>query len=280
MKKLGDACRMAALTSDSISPPSDTDARVLVLMYHRVGMSGNAWELRYGIPPRLFAEHLDAIESHGYRVISARAIFDWLAGGPPLPCHSVVITFDDGYQELHTHAAPLLAVRGWPYTIFLVADLIGGEDTWTRHENPARRTHRLLNMQEISDMIAMGADFQSHSLRHRSLIDLDDTELQHDLVRSKTILEDMLRSPVEYLAYPFGHADARIQAAAEAAGYCGAFSTQPGFNRVTVDRYRIRRLDIAGNDSTGALIRKLRFGTNDGSVFLPLKYYVARLRGR
>lgn len=276
-------CDMTPPTPNIISHPLSNDARearVLVLMYHRVGPSDNAWELRYCISPELFAKHLHAIESQGYRPISARTMFEWLEGGALPSPRSVVITFDDGFQELHTHAAPLLAARGWPYTVFLVADLIGKEDAWTQQENPAGRCHRLLDAREISDMMQMGASFQSHSLRHSSLVALDDAALHDDLVKSRCVLEDLLGHPVEFLAYPFGHVDARVQAAACTAGYRGAFSTQPGFNRASVDRYRIRRLDIAGDDGPGTLIRKMRFGTNDGGIFRSAKYYLSRLRGR
>ncbi len=256
---------------------SPSATRVLVLMYHRIGASANAWELRYGISPALFARHLDALERAGYRPISAAALFDWFDGGATPPSGSFVLTFDDGFQGLYTHAAPLLAARRWPYTVFLVSELIGREDEWTRSENPGRRCHRLLDAREIAEMQNMGASFQSHSLRHRSLPTLDDESLRADLRDSRIQLQRLLDAPVDFIAYPFGHTDERVQDAARAAGYRGGFSTRPGFNRISVDRYQIRRLDIAGSDSPAALLRKMRFGTNDGRITRSLRYYASRL---
>lgn len=268
---------MTQTSSDTGSSGRGAEIRVPVLMYHRIGPSENAFELRYGISAARFAAHMDALAGAGYRAIAAADLLAWLDGGAAPPPGSFVLSFDDGFQGLHPHAAPLLAARAWPYTVFLVADLIGKEDEWTRRENPAGRCHGLLDAREIAEMKGMGASFQSHSLAHRSLVTLDDATLLDDLVRARERLQDLLDDPVDYLAYPFGHTDARVQAAARQAGYKAGFSTQPGFNRRDVDRYRIRRLDIAGDDSPAVLLRKMRFGSNDGRITQSFKYYLSRL---
>ena len=259
-------------------PPATDDAtRVLVLMYHRLGAGENAWERRYSIAPALFARHLEALATAGYRAIAADALFAWLEGGKAPPPKSFVMTFDDGFKALASDAAPLLAARGWPYTVFLVSDLIGGVDEWTRTSNPSGRCYPLLDLYDIREMQKTGATFHSHTRRHRSLVTLDDDALADELRASRSRLQDLLASPVDYVAYPFGHTDARVEAAAREAGYRGGYSTQPGFNRRSVDRFRIRRLDIAGDDTPAMLLRKMRFGSNDGTLTHSVKYYLSRL---
>lgn len=255
-------------------------ARVPVLMYHRVGTAHNAWEARYAIAPTAFAAHMRTLANAGYRAVPADALADWLDGGPPLPAGACVITFDDGFRGVREHALPVLERLGWCFTVFLVSDLIGGSDLWTRDANPSGTTYPLLDASEIRDMQRRGASFHSHTRNHRSLPTLNDAELFAELDGSRSALGELLGHEVRYLAYPFGHVDARVEAAARLVGYLAGFSTQPGFNRADVNRFRIRRLDIRGTDSPAMLLRKIHLGSNDGSLAHVTRYYLGRLAGR
>jgi len=254
--------------------------RVPVLMYHRVGDASNGWEARYAISATNFAAHMRAIARKGYRAVTADDLIAWLGGGPALPAGAIVITFDDGFRGVRDHAVPVLEKLGWPFTVFLVSDLIGADDAWTRDSNPAGRTHPLLNAEEIRDMQLRGGRFYSHTRSHASLPTLDDRQLADQLIGSREALASLLGHDVPYVAYPFGHLDERVVAATRAAGYRAAFSTQPGFNRQDVNPYRIRRLDVFGTDTPRVLLRKIRFGSNDGSLHHVARYYVERLKSR
>jgi peptidoglycan/xylan/chitin deacetylase (PgdA/CDA1 family) len=249
---------------------------VIVLMYHRVGESRNAWEARYAIGALRFEAHMLALERAGLRAVPAAALVEWLEGGEPLPAGSFVLTFDDGFRGVKDHAAPILQRLGWPFTVFLVSDLIGDEDRWTRNSNPDGNTYPLLAADEIRAMQRAGVDFQSHTRSHASLPGLDDEQLAAELSDSKHALQDLLDRPVDCLAYPFGHVDERVARATRAAGYRAAFSTQPGFNRHDVDRLRIRRIDVCGTDTATILLRKVRLGTNDGRLLNMARYYLGR----
>ena len=253
---------------------------VIALMYHRVGSPRNAWEARYAIGPARFEAHMRALARRGFCSVSLDTLSDWLEGGAPLPAGALVLTFDDGFRDVREHALPVLERLRWPFTVFLVSDLIGGRDVWTRASNPDGATYALLSKEEILDMQRRGVSFHSHSCSHASLPGLDDDRLQHELVESRAALQRLLDRPVEYLAYPFGHVDDRVVAAARGAGYRGAFSTQPGFNRSDVDRFRIRRIDVYGTDTASMLLRKVRLGTNDGSFSNLARYYLGRVKTR
>jgi peptidoglycan/xylan/chitin deacetylase (PgdA/CDA1 family) len=255
-------------------------ARVPVLMYHRVGPAHNAWEARYAITPETFAQHMQALRRARHHAVTVDALVDWLEGGPSLPPGAIVVTFDDGFRGVHDHALPVMESLGWPFTVFLVADLIGRDDAWTRHENPAGVTYPLLDADEIADMQRRGVAFHSHTLNHPSLPTLDDAALAEQLGGSRVRLSQLLGREVRYLAYPFGHVDDRVEAATRAAGYRAAFSTRSGFNRRDVERFRIRRLDVYGTDTVAMLLRKVRFGSNDGSLTQAATYYVSRVTSR
>jgi len=73
--------------------------------------------------------------------------------------------------------------------------------------------------------------------------------------------------------------DGRVEHATRAAGYRAAFSTLSGFNRQDVNRFCIRRLDIFGTDTPRGLLRKVRLGSNDGSLFGQWRYFVTPTPG-
>lgn len=255
-------------------------SRVPVLMYHRVGEAGNAWEARYAISAANFAAHMRALAGAGWHPVDIDALVAWLEGGPALPEGAFLLTFDDGFRGVREHALPVLERMNWPFTVFLVSDLIGGEDVWTRGSNPSGRTYPLLDAGEIRDMQGRGCSFHSHTRAHASLPTLSDAELADQLAGSREALSRLLGRDVDYLAYPYGHVDERVEAATRAAGYRAAFSTQPGFNRGDVNRLRIRRLDIFGTDTPAMLLRKIRLGSNEGGIGHVVRYYLARLASR
>lgn len=255
-------------------------ARIPVLMYHRVGDAHNAWEGKYAISGDSFARHMRALASNGLRAIAVDALVDWLEGGAGLPNGSFLLTFDDGFQGVRDHALPLLEGLRWPCAVFLVSDLIGDADVWTRAANPNGTTYPLLDAPEILDMQERGASFHSHTRTHPSLPALDAERLADELAGSRAKLGGLLGREVRYLAYPYGHVDGRVETAARAAGYRAAFSTQPGFNRRDVNRFRIRRIDVFGTDTAAMLLRKICLGSNDGSLGHWKRYYLSRVTDR
>jgi peptidoglycan/xylan/chitin deacetylase (PgdA/CDA1 family) len=255
-------------------------ARVPVLMYHRVGRSRNDWESRYCISPQGFAGHMRELADRDMSPCTLEEFFSWLDGKRELPKGSFLLTFDDGFLGVYEHAAPVLRELGWPATVFLVSGLIGARDEWCRGRNPSGAAHPLLAPEHIAAMQDMGFCFHSHTRLHPDLTTLSDDDLAAELKDSCRELENLLGTRVTCLAYPYGRYDDRVLAAARAAGYQAAFSTQPGFNRRGVDPFRIRRLDVFGTDTPAMLFRKVFFGSNDGSWSQPLRYYANRVAQR
>lgn len=254
--------------------------RVVVLMYHRIGEAHNAWERKYCVSPAGFAAQMHALARRGMKAAPIEHFIAWSEGKEHLPDGSFLLTFDDGFHGVYEYALPVLKALDWPATIFLVSSLIGSQDEWCRNENPSNQTYPLLGLSEIEAMIAAGFSFHSHTRHHKRLPTLRDAELEEQLVGSRQELANLLGTPIDYLAYPYGLHDARVVEAARVAGYKAAFSTQPGFNRPDQDRYRLRRLDVFGTDTVTLLLRKIKFGSNDGSLAYAARYYFDRCKSR
>jgi len=103
--------------------------RLTVLAYHRVadardpGLRGFAGNV--SASPAAFAEQMDWLARH-FEVVSLEDVLAWLDGDAELPDRPALITFDDGYRDNLEIAAPLLAERGLPATLFLTTDPTDG----------------------------------------------------------------------------------------------------------------------------------------------------------
>jgi peptidoglycan/xylan/chitin deacetylase (PgdA/CDA1 family) len=130
---------------------------------------------------------------------------------------SVVLTFDDGFEDVHTEVLPLLAARGMKATVFPIAAQIGG--AW--HGDVFGGT-RHASKQQLREMADLGIEIGSHTLTHADLTMLGDAALRRELRESKRILEDAVGGPVTSLSFPYGSFDARVWRHAVEAGYrCG-----------------------------------------------------------
>jgi len=96
--------------------------RITALAYHRianveaadlVGYRGNV-----SASPEAFAQQLDWLADR-FTVVSLDSVLAWMEGETDLPSRPAVMTFDDGYADNLEVAAPLLAERGMPATLFL-----------------------------------------------------------------------------------------------------------------------------------------------------------------
>jgi peptidoglycan/xylan/chitin deacetylase (PgdA/CDA1 family) len=91
-------------------------SRVPILTFHRVNDDDDPF--MPSLPTAVFAGQMAHIARH-YRVLTAEDLAARLQGGR-VPRNALAITFDDGYRDNLTHAAPILKRLGLPATIFLV----------------------------------------------------------------------------------------------------------------------------------------------------------------
>lgn len=124
--------------------------RLVVLCYHGVVADDHAeapYQYRNTVGASEFAAQLDVLARH-HQVVSAGDVLAWVDGAAALPHHAVLITFDDGYRNNLTVAAPILQQRGMTALFSVSTDCIGSEQmlwpmevdlrlgTWTRDRIP------------------------------------------------------------------------------------------------------------------------------------------------
>jgi peptidoglycan/xylan/chitin deacetylase (PgdA/CDA1 family) len=229
--------------SRTVNPATDLLNNCRILMYHAVGtdVPGDIQQL-YNMPLEIFRlqiEHLAYVQqSTSCYVRDLNNAVETSSG--------IVITFDDGYRDNFTVAAPLLIKYGLPFTVFVAPKLILDGDT------------RYLSIATLKELALLpGVTIGSHGYSHRRLTDLDDEELRNELHASRAWLEDAIQKSVVTMSYPHGAVNERVTTFVAAAGFEVAASSKFGAFNSVCDRLWLPRTDIWAKDGLNRFKSKL-----------------------
>jgi len=95
-----------------------------ILTYHRVNDHRDPFFA--ALSTHVFERQVQYLARH-YVVLSVEELAERMAAGA-VPRNAAAITFDDGYRDTLTHAAPILARHGLPATVFLATGFIGSTE--------------------------------------------------------------------------------------------------------------------------------------------------------
>lgn len=249
-----------------------------ILMYHMVSDPNTKADRRFAIPPARFESHLRGLAKRGCRFVSLDQIAEFLAGNGKLPESAIAVTLDDGYEDNYRHAFPILSKYQVPASIFLVSDLMGGSNRWMHGRGYSHRP--LMTWEQARELQRHGMHLGAHTANHVRLPELDQSTAHREISECKIRIEQELGRPVPHFAYPYGLFNKGIRELVRQCGFRTACSTKPGPNRAATDLFALRRIEVTGTDSLAQLVRKIRFGTNDPSLGVPIRYYWSRLRSR
>lgn len=227
---------------------------VPVLGYHSIAETN----LDLSTPPHMFAIQIHYLHAHGYHVVSLRQFMETLqAGNTPLD-KQVVLTFDDGLNDFHVHAWPILQRYGFSATVFVPTDFIGDVSLW--YADYGLTPQPMMSWQTLQEIAASGVDIQSHGCSHTPLTTITADMLEKEVRASKTILEKGLRRPVAYFCCPQGDANQTVITAIAQAGYKGAVIGTNGLYRTSDSPFAIKRqypdmIDLADEKTAELSIR-------------------------
>lgn len=214
-----------------------------VLLYHKV----NDLEDNPGsVPTTLFADHVESLESMGFRVVSLDDVIACFRRGAPLPSNAVMLTFDDGYVDNLENAAPVLARLGYPGVVFASVGHVGS-DRPMPHDERLAVSNPLLDWDGLAAIERLGVRVESHGVDHVALSRLPADEARWQIVESRRMLQERLGRPVAAYAFVKGsrsHQGPEHAAMLAAAGYEVAFTTVTGSNDLNADRFFLRRYNV------------------------------------
>lgn len=207
-----------------------------ILMYHSVSNRGGATS----IAPGVFADQMAAVAEAGVPVISLDDLVAAREGRAALAPRSVIVTFDDGFQDFADVAWPVLAKLGFRPIVYLPTAFIGRAEGWRGIAEPPRA---LMGWGTIRALAREGVAFGSHTVHHPNLNAMADDEVEAELGRSRIEIEDRIGTEVRHFAPPYGLAEERVRRRI-AAHYVTSVGTRLGEARPEGDLRDLPRLEM------------------------------------
>ena len=242
-----------------------------ILMYHAFAV-GDESASRFVVPRREFERQMRWVARRRPVLRLDDLVAHRRAHRLP-PAGAVIVTIDDGYEDMLSQAHPVLQEAGVPATLFVVTQRMGAPNEWEREGPLARRP--LLSRDAAVALHRSGVTLGGHSRTHPILRDLPPDELDSEVAGSYADLAAAVGEPVTAFAYPFGRWSQATADAVRRAGFDCAVTVTGGRNSAATPLYGLRRAEVHGDGSLLRFVVTVAFG--DARIAATL---LGRLRGR
>ena len=197
-------------------------ARLLILCYHAVS---ETWSSPGAVAPQVLDRQLRHLLRRGYRPRTLSAALRDRGSDRQGNEKTLVVTFDDAFRSVHDAGFDVLDRLQIPATVFVPTDVAteAGLMTWSSLGRWAGTAHepelRCMSWTEVRRLSESGWEIGSHTCSHPKLTEIEASQAEDELSRSRAACESALQRACLSLAYPFGASDARVARLAEASGY-------------------------------------------------------------
>lgn len=253
---LGTGTFAAAQVPGNTPTPVARETRVPILMYHHVGdlpRDADAVRKSLTVSPVEFEAQIKYLAEQGYTTIHLTALMDYLQMGAPLPEKSVVLTFDDGYDDNYTNVFPTLKDYGFVGTFFIIG-------APTDYGSPG-----YLRWEQILEMYDNGMEIGAHSLTHRyNLGQMRPSTQDGEIKNDHKLMVDHLPNWTPIFSYPSGSYNAYTIELLRQLGYIAAVTTNQGTLQASQDPFELRRIRIRGEWSTAQFIYWFNYWVGTG----------------
>lgn len=216
------------------------EGRALVTCFHSVASNGSA----LSCTAQEFAAYCDFLKRY-FDVIDLGELLDRLESGASVG-GAAVITFDDGYLDNATVAAPILQARGLPATFFLATGFIGTKhQAWWDAE--AGVTSEWMSWEHAVTLRDAGFSIGAHTRNHVDLGSVSAEVATAEVIASVADISAALGEAPTLFAYPFGGRDNitdDVRDAVRAAGLRCCPSSFGGLVTGASDPYTLRRVPV------------------------------------
>lgn len=214
--------------------------KVPILMYHHVGdLPEHADSIRKGltVSTNEFENEMQWLHAHGYSSVSLDDLYlhinkttsEW-------PKKPIIITFDDGYDDVFQNAVPILLKNGLQGSFAIITSFPGQ----TQGDNI------YASWQEIIQAKSNGMEIICHTQNHfdGSNPKYTDDYIFKNLSGCQDSLKKYLGNTEHYLIYPFGHSTENYITQAKKVGFVLGLTVHEGTLINTEDLMHIPRVRV------------------------------------
>ncbi len=240
------------IASDSAGLQEEVKIQLPIVMYHYVEYVKDLSDIirqKLDINPFLFGNQIKTLHDEGFRTYFVKDIPDLLADKIIPSKKSVILTFDDGYEDFYYDVFPVLKKYQMKATIYVIYNYIGRKG--------------FLNEAEIKELLASGlVELGSHTLDHAYLKQMPQEEAEKQIVESKKLLEEKFGVPIESFAYPFGAFTQESIDLVKKAKYTVAVSVISGITQSEENLFYLSRVRAGYLDGSPNMIKVLESFTH------------------
>jgi peptidoglycan/xylan/chitin deacetylase (PgdA/CDA1 family) len=217
-----------------------------ILLYHSIKAEATEPYRRFSMDPGQFAEQMEHIAASGYRTLTVSELSAALSNpSESMPERPLLITFDDGFEEMHSVALPVLTRLSLRSTLYVVTGHLGGQSRWLAPVGEGDRP--MLSPSQVRDLDEAGVDLGAHGHRHVALDEMPFSEAIHEIDTSRVALEEIVGHPVVTFAYPYGYHTGSIKRYLKTSGFESACAVKQALSYPGDDRFALARA-IVGSD--------------------------------
>lgn len=233
-------------SSESSTMQNNVSLRLPIVLYHYVEYVADDKDLirkRLDITPDMFERQLKVLQENHFQTYFVRDIPELLGGKMELNSKSIMLTFDDGYEDFYTSVLPLLKKYNMKATAYIVYNFIGRKG--------------YLTSKQVQEIIASGlVEIGAHTLDHLYLKLVPESIARKQIFESKRKLEETYGIQVNTFAYPYGAMSQDTVNLVKEASYSAAVSVIAGVthtNNTIFYLSRIRAGVLTGRDMVKTL---------------------------
>ncbi len=221
------AVQQAVRSKNGVLP----DKKPPILMYHVIDTPREPFPYLY-VSPENFEDQIKTFYHKGYSFLFPEelSLADRVS-------HPIVITFDDGYEQMYTKAFPILKKYNAKATLYIFSDAIGTDGYCTAQQ-----------LYEMSDSGVFR--IYSHTKTHSDLSLMTKEQLEQEFAASNDQIYNITKREVTSVAYPYGFFNETVLAQARRYYKTGFSVNQPGEKSA----HEITRLTVDGAFTTEQLI--------------------------